>query len=120
MNIQELSTCLQYDMPVKIVNLNNGALGMVRQWQDMQYNSRYSHSYMDSLPDFVKLAEAYGHVGIRITDPKELKSKMAEAFAMKDRLVFLDIAVDTSEHVYPMQIRGGAMRDMWLSKTERT
>ena len=75
---------------------------------------------MDSLPDFVKLAEAYGHVGIRITDPKELKSKMAEAFAMKDRLVFLDIAVDTSEHVYPMQIRGGAMRDMWLSKTERT
>ena len=120
MNIQELSTCLQYDMPVKIVNLNNGALGMVRQWQDMQYNSRYSHSYMESLPDFVKLAEAYGHVGIRITDPKELKSKMAEAFAMKDRLVFLDIAVDTSEHVYPMQIRGGAMRDMWLSKTERT
>ena len=120
MNIQELSTCLQYDMPVKIVNLNNGALGMVRQWQDMQYNSRYSHSYMESLPDFVKLAEAYGHVGIRITDPKELKSKMAEAFAMKDRLVFLDIAVDTSELVYPMQIRGGAMRDMWLSKTERT
>jgi len=120
MNIQELSTCLQYDMPVKIVNLNNGALGMVRQWQDMQYNSRYSHSYMESLPDFVKLAEAYGHIGIRITDPKELKSKMAEAFAMKDRLVFLDIAVDTSEHVYPMQIRGGAMRDMWLSKTERT
>ena len=120
MNIQELSTCLQYEMPVKIVNLNNGALGMVRQWQDMQYNSRYSHSYMESLPDFVKLAEAYGHVGIRITDPKELKSKMAEAFAMKDRLVFLDIAVDTSEHVYPMQIRGGAMRDMWLSKTERT
>ena len=120
MNIQELSTCLQYDMPVKIVNLNNGALGMVRQWQDMQYNSRYSHSYMESLPDFVKLAEAYGHVGIRITDPKELNCKMAEAFAMKDRLVFLDIAVDTSEHVYPMQIRGGAMRDMWLSKTERT
>ncbi|UJJ30484.1 acetolactate synthase 3 large subunit [Halopseudomonas maritima] len=120
MNIQELSTCLQYDMPVKIVNLNNGALGMVRQWQDMQYNSRYSHSYMESLPDFVKLAEAYGHVGIRITDPKDLKSKLAEAFAMKDRLVFLDIAVDTSEHVYPMQIRGGAMRDMWLSKTERT
>ena len=120
MNIQELSTCLQYDLPVKIVNLNNGALGMVRQWQDMQYNSRYSHSYMESLPDFIKLAEAYGHVGIRITDPKELKPKMEEAFAMKDRLVFLDIQVDTSEHVYPMQIRDGAMRDMWLSKTERT
>ncbi|SDI80012.1 acetolactate synthase, large subunit [Pseudomonas flavescens] len=120
MNIQELSTCLQYDLPVKIVNLNNGALGMVRQWQDMQYSSRYSHSYMESLPDFVKLAESYGHVGIRITNLKDLKPKMEEAFAMKDRLVFLDIAVDTSEHVYPMQIRGGAMRDMWLSKTERT
>ncbi|TBU79892.1 acetolactate synthase 3 large subunit [Pseudomonas daroniae] len=120
MNIQELSTCLQYDLPVKIVNLNNGALGMVRQWQDMQYSSRYSHSYMESLPDFVKLAESYGHVGMRITDLKDLKPKMEEAFAMKNRLVFLDIAVDTSEHVYPMQIRGGAMRDMWLSKTERT
>jgi acetolactate synthase-1/2/3 large subunit len=120
MNIQELSTCLQYDLPVKIVNLNNGALGMVRQWQDMVYNSRYSHSYMESLPDFVKLAEAYGHVGIRITDLKDLKPKMEEAFAMKDRLVFLDIQVDPSEHVYPMQISGGAMRDMWLSKTERT
>lgn len=120
MNIQELSTCLQYDLPVKIVNLNNGALGMVRQWQDMQYSSRYSHSYMESLPDFVKLAEAYGHVGMRITDLKDLKPKMEEAFAMKNRLVFLDIQVDASEHVYPMQIRDGAMRDMWLSKTERT
>ncbi|WP_263144621.1 acetolactate synthase 3 large subunit [Pseudomonas alcaligenes] len=120
MNIQELSTCLQYDLPVKIVNLNNGALGMVRQWQDMQYSSRYSHSYMESLPDFVKLAEAYGHVGMRITELKDLKPKLEEAFALKDRLVFLDIKVDDSEHVYPMQIRDGAMRDMWLSKTERT
>ena len=120
MNIQELSTCLQYGLPVKIVNLNNGALGMVRQWQDMMYSSRHSHSYMDSLPDFVKLAEAYGHVGIRITDLKDLKPKMEEAFAMKDRLVFLDILVDTNEHVYPMHIKDGAMRDMWLSKTERT
>ena len=120
MNIQELSTCLQYDLPVKIINLNNGALGMVRQWQDMVYNSRYSHSYMESLPDFIKLVEAYGHVGMRITDLKDLKPKMEEAFAMKNRLVFLDIQVDTSEHVYPMQIRDGAMRDMWLSKTERT
>jgi acetolactate synthase-1/2/3 large subunit len=120
MNIQELSTCLQYDLPVKIVNLNNGALGMVRQWQDMQYSSRYSHSYMESLPDFVKLAEAYGHVGMRITELRDLKPGLEEAFALKNRLVFLDIAVDTSEHVYPMQIRGGAMRDMWLSKTERT
>ena len=120
MNIQELSTCLQYGLPVKIVNLNNGALGMVRQWQDMNYGSRHSHSYMESLPDFVKLAEAYGHVGMRITDLKDLKPMMEEAFAMKDRLVFLDIQVDTSEHVYPMQIKDGAMRDMWLSKTERT
>jgi len=120
MNIQELSTCLQYDLPVKIINLNNGALGMVRQWQDMMYDSRYSHSYMESLPDFVKLVEAYGHVGMRITELKDLKPKMEEAFAMRDRLVFLDIAVDTSEHVYPMQIKDGAMRDMWLSKTERT
>ncbi|WP_421682096.1 acetolactate synthase 3 large subunit [Stutzerimonas urumqiensis] len=120
MNIQELSTCLQYDLPVKIVNLNNGALGMVRQWQDMQYDSRYSHSYMESLPDFVKLVEAYGHVGMRITELKDLKPGLEEAFAMKNRLVFLDIQVDPSEHVYPMQIRDGAMRDMWLSKTERT
>jgi acetolactate synthase-1/2/3 large subunit len=93
---------------------------MVRQWQDMVYNSRYSLSYMESLPDFVKLAEAYGHVGMRITDLKDLKPMMEEAFAMKDRLVFLDIAVATAEHVYPMQIKDGAMRDMWLSKTERT
>ncbi len=120
MNIQELSTCMQYDLPVKIICLNNGALGMVRQWQDMQYSSRYSHSYMESLPDFVKLAEAYGHVGMRIQRLEDLKPMMAEAFAMKDRLVFLDIAVDNTEHVYPMQIKDGAMRDMWLSKTERT
>ena len=120
MNIQELSTCMQYDLPVKIVCLNNGALGMVRQWQDMQYSSRYSHSYMESLPDFVKLAEAYDHVGMRIERLEDLKPMMAEAFAMKNRLVFLDIAVDNTEHVYPMQIKDGAMRDMWLSKTERT
>jgi len=120
MNIQELSTCLQYDLAVKIINLNNGALGMVRQWQDMQYNSRYSHSYMESLPDFRKLAEAYGHIGIHVDKLQDLKPKMEEAFAHKDRLVFMDIQVDTSEHVYPMQIRGGAMRDMWLTKTERT
>ncbi len=120
MNIQELSTCLQYGLPVKIVNLNNGALGMVRQWQDMVYSGRHSHSYMESLPDFIKLAEAYGHIGMRITELKDLKPKMEEAFALKDRLVFLDIQVDVSEHVYPMQIRDGSMRDMWLSKTERT
>ncbi|WP_257294497.1 acetolactate synthase 3 large subunit [Endozoicomonas sp. YOMI1] len=120
MNIQELSTCLQYDLNVKIINLNNQALGMVRQWQDMQYDSRYSHSYMESLPDFVKLAESYGHVGMRITDPARLTSAMKEAFSLKDRLVFMDIQVDTREHVYPMQIKDGNMADMWLSKTERT
>lgn len=120
MNIQELSTCLQYDLPVKIICLNNGVLGMVRQWQDMQYNSRYSHSYMTSLPDFKKLVESYGHVGISVEKATDLKGAMQEAFAMKDRLVFMDIKTDASEHVYPMQIRDGSMRDMWLSKTERT
>jgi acetolactate synthase-1/2/3 large subunit len=120
MNIQELSTCLQHNLPVKIILLNNGVLGMVRQWQDMAYGARHAHSYMESLPDFVKLAEAYGHVGMRITDLKDLKPMMEQAFAMKDRLVLLDIKVDPNEHVYPMHIKDGAMRDMWLSKTERT
>lgn len=120
MNIQELSTCLQYGLPVKIININNRSLGMVKQWQDMQYEGRHSNSYMDSLPDFVKLVEAYGHVGMKITDPAQLESKMREAFAMTDRLVFLDIYVDPSEHVYPMHIAKGSMRDMLLSKTERT
>lgn len=121
MNIQELATCNQFALPIKIVNLNNEALGMVKQWQDMQYAGRYSHStYADSLPDFVKLAEAYGHVGIRIEKLSELKEKMQYAFSLKDKLVFLDIAVDKEEHVYPMAIRGGAMSDMYLSKTERS
>jgi acetolactate synthase-1/2/3 large subunit len=120
MNIQELSTCLQYGLPVKIININNQSLGMVKQWQDMQYEGRHSSSYMGSLPDFVKLVEAYGHVGMKITDPAELDSKMAEAMAMTDKLVFLDIYVDPKEHVYPMHIAKGSMRDMLLSKTERT
>ncbi len=120
MNIQELSTCRQYDLGVKLININNQTLGMVRQWQDMQYDSRYSHSYMESLPDFKKLVEAYGHVGMTVTELKDLRPAMEEAFALKDRLVFLDVSVDASEHVYPMQIKDGAMRDMWLSKTERT
>ncbi len=120
MNIQELSTCKQYNLPVKIINLNNGYLGMVKQWQDMNYESRYSNSYMDSLPDFVALAEAYGHVGMRIERPEDLEPALKEAFAMKDRLVFLDIIVDPKEHVYPMHVPGGAMCDMFLSKTERT
>ncbi|HIG66465.1 MAG TPA: acetolactate synthase 3 large subunit [Porticoccaceae bacterium] len=121
MCIQELSACSQHNLPVKIINLNNAALGMVRQWQDMQYNSRYSQSvYEESLPDFVALAEAYGHVGIKVTKFDELEEKMRECFAMKDRVVFMDICIDRSEHVYPMHMPGGSMRDLWLSKTERT
>ncbi|MDI3325277.1 acetolactate synthase 3 large subunit [Pontibacterium granulatum] len=120
MNIQELSTCSQYDIPVKIICLNNQSLGMVRQWQDMNYESRHSQSYMKSLPDFVKLAESYGHVGMKVDKYADLEGAMREAFAMKDRLVFMDIAVDPFEHVYPMQVPRGSMRDMWLSKTERT
>jgi acetolactate synthase-1/2/3 large subunit len=120
MNIQELSTCLQYGIPVKIIALNNRSLGMVKQWQKMFYGGRQSHSYMDSLPDFVKLAEAYGHVGIRVDHPDDLEGALEQCFALKDRLVFMDIAVDPDEHVYPMQIKFGAMNDMFLSKTERT
>ncbi|MEE2002067.1 acetolactate synthase 3 large subunit [Alkalimonas sp. MEB108] len=120
MNIQELSTCKQYGLGVKIINLNNGYLGMVKQWQDMNYESRYASSYMDSLPDFVKLAEAYGHVGIRVTKPEELQPALERAFASKDQLVFLDIHVDPKEHVYPMQVPGGAINEMFLSKTKRT
>lgn len=121
MNLQELATCMQYSLPVKIICLNNQALGMVKQWQDMQYGGRYSHStYAESLPDFVKLVEAYGHVGIRIEKLSELDARMEEAFALKDRLVFVDVLVDPMEHVYPMAIKGGAMKDMYLSKTERT
>ncbi|SFC00254.1 Acetolactate synthase isozyme 3 large subunit [Pragia fontium] len=120
MNIQELSTALQYDLPVVVLNLNNKFLGMVKQWQDLIYAGRHSHSYMDSLPDFIKLAEAYGHIGISISKPEELESKLAEALAVKNKLVFVDVAVDEREHVYPMQIRGGSMDEMWLSRTERS
>ena len=122
MNIQELSTCSQYGCPVKIINLRNDYLGMVKQWQDMQYEGRYSEShYAASLPNFVKLAEAYGHVGIEVKAQKDLMPAMEEAFSLKDRLVFLDVHVDPDEHVYPMMVApNGAMKDMWLSKTERT
>ena len=121
MNLQEFATCMQYKLPVKIVCLNNRALGMVKQWQDMQYGGRHSHStYEESLPDFVKLAEAYGHVGIRIEDKSELDAKLREAFSLTDKLVFIDVLVDPEEHVYPMAIKGGAMKDMILSKSERT
>ena len=121
MNIQELSTCSQYGLPIKIINVNNQSLGMVKQWQDMQYEGRHSHSYMDSLPDFVKLAESYGHVGFKIESRDELEPVMAEAMAIKNKLVFVDILVDPSEHVYPMLIApNGSLRDMWLSKGVRT
>ncbi|MBO1254602.1 acetolactate synthase 3 large subunit [Alteromonas sp. 5E99-2] len=120
MNIQELSTCLQYNLPIKIISLNNRALGMVRQWQDMIYKGRHSSSYMESMPDFVKLAEAYGHIGIRVEHPDQLDEAMKECFSHKHKLVFMDIAVDQNEHVYPMQIKFGAMDDIRLSKTERT
>ena len=120
MNIQELSTAKQYDTPIVIVSLNNRFLGMVKQWQDIIYQGRHSQVYMNSLPDFAKLAEAYGHIGITIDHPSELEEKLAQAFAIKDKLVFVDVRVDETEHVYPMQIRGGAMNEMILSKTERT
>ncbi|SFC15166.1 acetolactate synthase 3 large subunit [Pseudoalteromonas denitrificans] len=116
MNIQELSTCMQYGLPVKIVSLNNRSLGMVRQWQDMVYSGRHSFSYMESLPDFVKLAESYGHVGIRVDKIEELEPALTKAMSIKDRLVFLDINIDETEHVYPMQIKTGAIDDMWLKK----
>ncbi|MEZ5566751.1 MAG: acetolactate synthase 3 large subunit [Halioglobus sp.] len=122
MNIQELSTCTQYKLPVKIINLRNNYLGMVKQWQDMQYEGRYAMStYEDSLPDFVKLVEAYGHVGMQVRRLADLDDVMREAFAMQDKLVFLDIFVDPKEHVYPMHVApNGSMKDMWLSREERT
>ena len=116
MNIQELSTCLQYNLSVVIISLNNRSLGMVRQWQDMVYGGRHSSSYMESLPDFVKLAESYGHVGIQINALDELEEKIQQAFAIKNRLVFVDVLVDENEHVYPMQIRTGAIDEMWIKK----
>jgi len=116
MNIQELSTCSQYNLPVVIVTLNNRSLGMVRQWQDMVYGGRHSSSYMESLPDFIKIAEAYGHVGIQIDTLDELEEKLTQAFNIKNKLVFVDVMVDEKEHVYPMHIRTGAIDEMWLSK----
>ncbi len=114
MCIQELSTALQYKTPIKIVNLNNRYMGMVRQWQEFSYECRYSHSYMDTIPDFVKLAEAYGHVGIRIDKPEEVRPALESAFSMKDRTVFLDIMTDRTENVYPMIEAGKGHHDMKL------
>ena len=122
MCIQELSTCTQYKLPIKIFNINNLALGMVKQWQDMNYDGRHSSiSYEDSLPDFVKLVESYGHVGIKITKNSELKNGIEEAMSISDRLVFVDIYVDPEEHVYPMLVApDGSLKDMWLGKGEKT
>ena len=115
MCIQELSTAMQYMLPIKIINLNNGYMGMVRQWQELFYESRYSHSYLDALPDFVKLAESYGHVGMRIEKPEDVEGAMKEAFAMKDRLVFMDFIIDKTENVYPMIAAGKGHHEMHLS-----
>ena len=121
MCIQELSTCSQYKLPVKIFNINNMALGMVKQWQDMNYDGRHSSiSYEDSLPDFVGLVESYGHVGIKITKNSELRDGIAKALSLKDKLVFVDIYVDPEEHVYPMQVANGSLKDLWLGKGEKT
>jgi acetolactate synthase-1/2/3 large subunit len=118
MCIQELSTCKQYHLPVKVVSLNNRYLGMVRQWQQIDYSSRYSESYMDALPDFVALAEAYGHIGLRIDRPADVKPALTEAFAKKDRLVFLDIITDQTENVWPMVKTGKGLTEMLLGSED--
>ena len=118
MNIQELSTCKQYDTPVKIVALNNRYLGMVRQWQELVYQGRYSHSYMDALPDFVKLAEAYGHVGLLIERPEDVEPALREARAIKNRTVFLDFRTDPTENVWPMVEAGKGITEMLLGSEE--
>jgi len=121
MCIQELSTCLQYNLPIKIININNEALGMVRQWQDMNYGGRHSAStYSDSLPDFVKLTQSYGHIGMKVTKPSQLRKTLDKAFSMKDKLVFVDVYVDPNEHVYPMLVApNGSMKDMWIKKNTK-
>ncbi|BCK88339.1 acetolactate synthase isozyme 3 large subunit [Sideroxyarcus emersonii] len=116
MNIQELSTCKQYKLPIKIVALNNRYLGMVRQWQEFFHGNRYSHSYMDALPDFVKLAEAYGHVGILVEKPSDVEGALKEAFARKDDLVFLDFRTDPTENVYPMVPGGKGLSEVILAE----
>ncbi len=119
MNIQELSTCKQYNLPVKIVNLNNGYLGMVRQWQQIEYGSRYSQSYVDALPDFVALAQAYGHVGIRVERPQDIAPALRDAFGKyKDRLVFLDFITDKTENVWPMVQGGKGLTEMLLGSED--
>ena len=118
MCIQELSTCLQYNTAVKVVSLNNRYLGMVRQWQQLDYGGRYSHSYMDALPDFVKLAEAYGHVGLKIERPADVEGALREAIRLKDRTVFLDIRTDQEENVWPMVKAGKGISEMLLGSED--
>ena len=119
MCVQELSTCLQYGLPIKVINLNNRYMGMVRQWQEFFYDRRYSHSYMDALPDFVRLAESFGHVGFRVEKTKDVDDVMSEAFSLKERLVFIDFITDQSENVYPMIAAGKGQHEMHLSPTDR-
>jgi acetolactate synthase-1/2/3 large subunit len=116
MCLQELSTCKQYHIPVKVVNLNNRYLGMVRQWQEFFYGNRYAESYVDALPDFVKLAEAYGHVGLRIEKPGDVEGALREAFAQKERLVFMDFITDQTENVFPMVPGGKGLTEMILAE----
>ncbi len=118
MNIQELSTCQQYNTPVKVIALNNRYLGMVRQWQQLDYSGRYSHSYMDALPDFVKLAEAYGHIGLKIEKPSEIEPALKELIRLKDRTVFLDVRTDPTENVWPMVKAGKGISEMLLGSEE--
>jgi acetolactate synthase I/II/III large subunit len=118
MCIQELSTCLQYNTPVKVISLNNRYLGMVRQWQQLDYGGRYSHSYMDALPDFVKLAEAFGHVGLKIEKPSEVEPALREAIRLKDRTVFLDVRTDPTENVWPMVKAGKGISEMLLGSED--
>ena len=121
MCIQELSTCTQYNLPIKIININNEALGMVKQWQDMSYGGRHSEStYQSSLPNFIDLVKSYGHVGIKIEKNSNLKDSLEEAFSIKDKLVFVDVYVDPGEHVYPMLVApNGSLKDMWISKDKK-
>lgn len=120
MNIQELSTCYQYRLPIKVINLNNGFLGMVRQWQELYYENRYSETYMDSLPDFVRLAEAYGHVGIRVEKSSDVEGALREAIALKDRLVFMDFITDRTQNVLPMVGNGKGLDEMVLPQHMQT
>jgi len=121
MCIQELSTCSQYDLPIKIININNEALGMVKQWQDMSYGGRHSEStYQSSLPNFIELVESYGHIGFKIEKNSDLKGILDEAFSIKDKLVFVDVYVDPDEHVYPMLVApNGSLKDMWIDKDKK-